>query len=209
MSTSADPMRHLAALALGLMLGVLPAHAADSAVELTPFLGLRDGATLAEPGAEGQAQADATGSFGLVIDFPLRPDARVEIFVERQRLTFEENAATSGVGQFDLTVDDLQAGSVYEPPRKRLRPFVGVALGLRRFDADGARVDHSVDLSASAGGGVKVPLGRRLALRLEARGYTTFSDTTVVVACGPGCSVELVSDGWLQLAGRIGLTIRL
>lgn len=180
------------------------AAAADSDVELTPFLGVRGGATLdPEPFGEGGAEADETESYGLVVDFPVRPDARVEIAVDRQRLKFDGDAP------FDLTVDYLQAGSVYEPQRKRLRPFVGIALGLTRFDADGASVSDAVGLSFSAGGGLKVPLGGRLALRLELRGFATTSDTAVFVACGPGCSVELAATGWAQLAARIGLAIRL
>ncbi len=197
-------------LALASLLGVLPAQAADSAIELTPILGLRDGATLdpGSPGA-GESDADAAASFGLVLDFALRADARIEIAAERQRLTFEGDAAASAAGEFDVNVDYLQAGTVYEPQGKRRRPFVGFALGLTRLDADGASVSDSVGLSASTGGGVKIPLGRRLALRLEARGYAAFHDTAVRVECGPGCTVELESEGWFQLAGRVGLAIRL
>lgn len=191
------------------MLGVLSVQAADREIELTPLIGVRGGATLDPQFIEdGRAKADATESYGLLLDFRVKPTAKVEIFADRQRLTFE-NSEISGADRFDLTVDYLQAGSTYEPRRKRHRPFVGFALGLVRFGSDSASIRDSVGLSASLGGGLKVPLKDRLALRLELRYYGTISDASVFASCGPGCSVELDSDGWSQFAGRIGLAIKL
>lgn len=203
-------MRHLAALLLGSILGVQPVHAAASGPELTPSVGLRGGQTLdSDSAGESSYEADGAESFGLGVDFPVRPDARVEVFVDRQKLSFEGDSALPGAGRFDLMVDYLQVGGVYEPPRPGVRPFVGVAAGLTRFDSDGARLSDSVGVSASIAGGLKIPIARRLALRLELRGYATLSDTSVFAACGAGCTSGFASDGWYQLAGRVGLAIGL
>jgi len=183
--------------------------ASDPALEITPVLGFRGGASLdPEPAGPGQAEADPSLSLGVVVDFPVRPDARMEIFFDRQELAFVGEPTPSGTERFDLTIDYLQAGGVYEPRADGTRPFVAVDLGLTRVEADGATVGDSVGLSASIGGGAKLAIGRRLALRLELRGYATFSDWAVQAACGPGCSVNLQTDGWFQLAARIGLVVR-
>ncbi len=185
--------------------GAAAAHA-DSALEITPVLGLRGGAELdPESGGLGSTEADPSATFGVVVDFKVRPDARVEVFFDRQRLEFVGDAT-----RFDVTVDYLQAGGVYEPHAEGTRGFVAVDLGLSRLDADdGATVSDSVSFSGSIGGGAKVPLGGRLALRLELRGYANLSDSVFQAVCGPGCTVSLSSDGWFQLGARAGLVIRI
>ena len=185
-------------------------YAGGRHLEITPVLGLRGGATLdpKTPG-EGKAEADPSASYGILVDFEVRPDARVEIFVDRQKLRFDSSPAPFGTDRFDLTVDYLHAGGVYEPRSEKVRPFVAAALGLTRFDASGASVHDSLALSGSVGGGVKIPMGSRLALRLEARGYATFSDVALQASCGAGCVVNFSGGGWYQLTGRVGLAIRL
>lgn len=187
----------------------LSAGAVEPAPEITPTIGIRGGAELdSETGGTGKAEADPSVSFGLVYDFLVRPDARLEVFFDRQELEFEgEGASASGTERFDVTVDYLHVGGVYEPRPGPTRPFVAVDLGLTRIDADGARVEDSIGLSGSIGGGTKVALGSRLALRLELRGYATFTDSAFQAVCGPGCTVSLHTDGWFQLAGRVGLVI--
>lgn len=192
-----------------LLLSVCGVRAAEREVRLTPLLGLRGGATL-DPSSpqEGWAEADPSASIGLGLDVRLRPDARVEIFFDRQELDFEPKAGQPGSG-FDLTIDYLHAGGVYEPPRKGTRGFVAAGLGLTRFDADGASVTDALGLSGSLAGGATVPFGERLTLRLELRGYATLSDVALEASCGPGCVVNLSGGGWYQLAARVGLAIRL
>lgn len=187
---------------------VSAAIAGDRGVEITPVVGFRDGATLHPENGEGRAEANPSLSFGLIGDFPVRDDGRIEAFFDRQVLEFSSDAP-SGSEPFDLTIDYLQVGGVYEPVRRKSRPFVAAAVGLSRLDATSARVDHSVALSGSLGGGFKVPLGARLALRLELRGYASLTETAIQATCGPGCNIELHADGWYQFAGRVGLVLRL
>jgi hypothetical protein len=200
-------MSRLTLLLLAYSIVAAPAaHAGDSAFEITPVLGFRGGAEL-DPESVGlsSTEADPSATFGIVADFKIRPDARVEFFFDRQRLEFVGDST-----RFDVTVDYLQAGGVYEPNAEGTRGFVAVDLGLSRLDAeDGATVSDSVGLSGSIGGGAKVPLGGRLALRLELRGYATLSDSVFQAVCGPGCTVNLSSDGWFQFAARAGLAIRI
>lgn len=198
------------AIVVLLSIAVPPLRASDRSVEITPLLGLRGGATLdSNRAAEEKAEADAAPSVGLAVDFRVRPDARVEVFLDRQVLEFDADPVLFGAERFDLTIDYLHAGGVYEPPGRRARPFVSAALGLTRFDPDGASVDDSLSLSGSLAGGVKIPMGARLSLRLEARAYASFSDLSIQASCGPGCVVNLAAGGWYQVAGRIGLAIRL
>lgn len=196
-------------LALTFLLPVSGVCAAERDVRIIPLLGFRGGATL-DPSSpqEGWAEADAAASIGLSVDFLVRPDGRVEIFLDRQELDFEPREGQAGSG-FDLTIDYLHAGGVYEPRGKGTRGFVAAGVGLTRFDADGASVADAIGLSGSLAGGAIVPVGERLALRFELRGYATLSDVALEASCGPGCVVNLSGGGWYQLAARVGLAIRL
>ncbi len=196
-------------IVLAAVLSVSGLCAAEREVRLTPLVGLRGGATL-DPSSpqEGWAEADPSASIGFGLDVRVRPDARVEIFLDRQELDFQPEAGQLGSG-FDLTIDYLHAGGAYEPPRKGTRGFVAAAVGLTRFAADGASVTDALGVSGSLAGGAMVPLGGRVALRLEIRGYATLSDVALEASCGPGCVVNLSGGGWYQLAARVGLAIRL
>src|SRR5262249_32981541 len=63
--------------------------------------------------------------------------------------------------------------------------------------------------SGSIGGGVDVPLGRRVALRLEARGYATAGSAALSVSYGAGATIEYAASAWFQLGARGGVVIRL
>jgi|KBSSwiStaDraftv2_1062776.scaffolds.fasta_scaffold91961_4 hypothetical protein len=178
--------RPLLAFAM-LLLVLAPAVAAEGNVELTGFLGYREGAEL-----QG-ADADPAPSWGLGATWWIRQDAWFEVFFDRQSLDFD---------RFDLTVDYLQFGGGYEPPREGVRPYVTVAAGLGHFGADPGSVDDPVNLSGSIGAGFKLPLSKKTLFRLEARGWGVLASASTAVTCGPGCSVSFSGDGWWQFGVR-------
>ena len=67
--------------------------------------------------------------------------------------------------------------------------FTGL-LGLTRFGADG---DDEVRFTIGAGGGVKVPVQRRIGFRFDSRVFTTFVDLDARAGvCGAaGCFVAV------------------
>jgi len=179
-----------------------PALAVERDVEIAPFIGLRSGLTL-DPESTGadDAEADPSASWGLSVGWRVRPDGWLEVLFDRQTLDFS-GGTSSGTRRFGVDVNTLQFGGGWEPPRRGARPYVTVAVGLDQVGADSGSVSHSVGLSTSIGAGVKVPLGRRAHLRLEARGWGTVTDSTVEVACGPGCSFSYSGTGWWQFGVR-------
>ena len=205
-------MLHRTMFAIAMLPLAAAAYAGEPWIEVTPFLGARGGATLdATPSGPDDAEADPALSYGVITDLRLhgRPDVRLEFSWDRQELDFEAESDSSAAEDFDLTIDYFHAGSTYEPRQQgRVRPFIGMALGVTLLNADGATVDESWALSGSIGGGAKLALGERLALRLELRGYGSFTDGELDARCGAGCSVHLESDGWYQLGGRVGLIFR-
>jgi hypothetical protein len=184
--------------------------AADRPIELIPTVGWRGGAEMHGdiPGTP-PAEADASGAFGVTVDFGLQPDTWFEVLLERQTLEFSADPAVFGLARFDVDVDYLHFGASYSPARDGVRPYVTVAVGLTHFNADAPSSDDSTDFSGSLGGGFQVPIGKRVGLRFEVRGYATLSGGDVAVACGAGCVAHFGGSGWYQVGGRVGLAIRL
>ena len=187
-----------------------PAAAAQYPVELIPLIGVRGGANLEAdlPGVP-PATASPSLSFGLAVDVFVRPDGWFEVFVDHQSLHFTSHPSSFGTNGFDFAVDYLQFGGGYGPAEGRVRPYVTAALGLTRYGASSGDVGSTIGVSGSLGGGMKVPVGKRLSFRFEVKGYATTTDAAISVTCGPGCFVRFSANGWYQIAGSAGLAIRL
>jgi hypothetical protein len=56
--------------------------------------------------------------------------------------------------------------------------------------------------------GYYFPLGEQLALRVEARGYLTFVNSSGGFLCSGGCVVVLRSDAFTQYEAKVGLMAR-
>jgi len=174
------------------------------------MIGARNGATIdARTTGEPPATASASASFGLQVDVGVRPDGWFEAFVDHQRLAFTAKPGTFPATSCDFSVDYLQFGGRYEPGEGRVRAFVGAAAGLTRYGASPGSVGKSLGLSGSLSGGMTAPLSRRVALRLELRGYATTGASELSVTCGPGCLVTYGANAWFQVGARVGLAIRL
>jgi hypothetical protein len=184
--------------------------AAKYPVELIPQLGVRGGADLtADTPAVPSATANPSLSFGLAVDVFVRPDAWFEVFADHQTLHFTSDPSAFGTASFDFAVDYVQFGGGYGPAGGRVQPYVTASVGLTRYGANSGDVGSTIGFSGSIGGGMRVPVGKKLALRFDLRGYGTITDAAVSVSCGPGCFVNFAANGWYQLAGTVGLAIRL
>ena len=187
-----------------------PAAAAPDPVELIPTIGVRGGANLeADTSGVPPATANPSLSFGFEVDWFVRPDAWFLALVDHQTLEFTSDPNAFGTGGFDLAVDYLQFGGGYGPAKGGVRPYVTASVGLTRYGASPGDVGSTIGASGSIGGGMKVPISKTIAFRLDLRGYATATDAAVSVTCGPGCFVQFAAGGWYQLAATVGLAIRL
>jgi hypothetical protein len=201
----------LIAFALGRSAAAAEATPPPMPVDVIPLVGLGGGENLEAdmPGVP-PAISDPSATLGLAFDVFVRPDAWFTGFISHQRLRFTADASSlSEASAFDFGIDYLQFGGGYGAAEGRVRPFVTASVGLTRYGASSGGEGSTLGASGSLGGGIKVPVGKRLSLRFEVRGYATLTDAAVSVACGPGCSVRFGASGWYQLAGSFGLAVRL
>ena len=199
------PRACLVMMALAL-LAVTPVAAAD--FELTPLAGFRLGGSFDAVESGVNLELDETGTYGLLLGFPLDEQSVVEVELVHQGTELSSGGLFEGEPIFDLDIDSIMAGGRYQSDHDRVRGFVAGGLGLTRFNPHGSQWDDEWSVSLSLGGGALVQMGERFALRLEGRGLGSFLIDRTAVFCGDaGCQVLIEGSGILQVEARVGLSI--
>jgi opacity protein-like surface antigen len=92
-------------------------------------------------------------------------------------------------------------------------PYFAAGLGATRFSSSAPGADDITRFSGSMAFGLEVPLARNAAIRLEARGYATFVDTSTSFFCksdnGDGvCRIVASGSTILQAEVLAGILVR-
>jgi len=183
---------------------------ADWGVALTPFAGYRFGGGFTDNATGLDLDVDEGGSFGLIIDVKASQDTEYELFYSVQKTTLQGEGLFAGEPLFDLDIHYLHLGGTYLFPGERVRPFIGGGLGLTYFSPDGPGLDSEIDFSFSLGGGVKIPISKRVGLRFEGRGFLTILPDNTEIFCvssgGASCAVRVQGDVFGQVELLAGIS---
>lgn len=206
------PLRRILA-PLGVLMLLLPVPArAERGVELTPFAGFRFGGGFEDNVTGVDLDVREGAAFGLILDVQADPDSQYELFYAVQRTRLETDGFFGGTALFDLDIHYLHIGGTYVVPGERVRPFVAGGLGLTVFVPRGDGPGSETRFSVSLGGGAKVPLSRRVGLRLEARGFLTILPESTEIFCvsagGAACDVRVQGDVFGQVQLLAGISFR-
>jgi hypothetical protein len=183
--------------ALAIVLVLRSPMASAQTVEAAPVGGYRFGNDLFELVTNGSIDVDGAPVVGGAVNVDIGDGLSFEALVTRQEAHVTLPGGPSGTPIHGrVVVDQWLGGGRQEFPFGRARPFLTGLLGLTRSGIEG---DNEVRFTIAAGGGVKLPLQRRLGVRLDGRVFTTFVDAdTRAVACAQGtCLVGLnVNVAW-------------
>lgn len=190
------------------------AQAAPPQFEATAFGAYRLGGEFdvdnAPVGAPDSADLEEGGGWGVGLALYRDPDAFYEFLYSRQATGIDRNAPV--VGSMDVTTEYYHLGGTLSfDPQPALRSWLSLTVGVTRFSADGYSAES--EFSASLGGGVRVPLGERVALTLGLRGYLTFVDTDTRFFCSSidgqgGCLLNSTGSTIFQAEASAGLAVR-
>lgn len=178
-------------------------------VEVTPFLGYQFGGGFET--REGDLNIDPNANLGLVVSLRTRHDGLVEVLYSRQATSMELQGILDTGDLFDLTVEYLQVGGLWEIKTDQKRPFLGLTVGGTRLGPGSSGVDDEWAFSAGISGGLKYFFTERLALRVEGRGLLSFFNSSGVIFCGfpPGqCGIGVTGSNFVQFNFLAGLTVR-
>ena len=176
-------------------------------VEVTPFVGYQFGGGFST--RDGDLTIDPNANLGLVISLRTRHDGLVEFLYSRQATTLEADGIFESGDLFDLNVEYLHFGGLWEIKTERTRPILGLTVGATRLSPGISGIDDALAFSAGISGGVKHFFTDRLALRLEGRGLLSFFGSSGAIFCGypPGqCGLSVSGSNFLQIDVLAGLT---
>ncbi len=196
-------------LLVAMLVAIGPASvAAQVQAELGPFGGYRFGGSLSD-GANTSHDIGSAVSYGAVVDLDLRRDLGVEILWSHQgsELPLEDVLEP---GPFTVSVDHWMVGpwKAFGRPAARLRPFASFLLGLSQFSTDIAEGESRARFALGNGVGVKFFPQPRVGLRLEGRGFFTFTDGGTNLFCSSAlnaCPLQFKSD--LMFQGEVAATV--
>lgn len=202
-------------LLIALCLSPVAAAAAD--FEIMPLGGYRAGGSFRDTSIDAHRGIREHASFGVALDLGRSPDTQWELTFTRQDTTIEARPGASASGPLDLRIDYLQLGGTYfwsANGRSGLAPYVVGGLGITRFSPLHAGLDDRIKPSLNVGLGLRIPVAKRVALRIEARSYVTLLDTDSSIFCKSdsieaACTIEARTKGLWQFEGLIGIAFRL
>jgi hypothetical protein len=166
----------------------LPVPAPGQTIEVVPLAGYRFNNDLFEAAANQPVDLDGAPVVGGALNVAIGDGRWLESLFTRQQaeVTVPRSPVRSRV-----VVDQLLGGGRQEFGVRGARPFFTGLLGLTRYGVDGH--DAEVRFTIGAGGGVRVPVQRRIGVRLDSRVLTTFVDLDArAAACGPGLCLVAV-----------------
>lgn len=194
-----------------------PALARAQVIEITPLVGFRFGGSVdttgfPDEGEDARFEVDDSASFGVHLGYRVG-DGELELLYARQSSRLQTSDLFAAVPVFDLALETWQLGGSYSfgEDDARMRPFVGIGLGLTRLLPEPSGLSGETRFSASFGAGAKLWLGRHLGLRLEARGFFTVLDSDSRSFCGGAgaCQVHVDDSQVISQADlRAGLIFR-
>jgi opacity protein-like surface antigen len=190
-----------------------PARAADepkqyNSFEFTPFVGYMAGGEFEDPTDDSDRDLDAGTSYGIFID------AAAEWWRHYEMLYLRQATEVDGFEPFDMDVEYLQfGGTVMYPDTEvtRVIPYIGMTVGAARFSPDQAGLDDETKFAFTLGGGLRVPVTDRFAVRLDLRAFGTVLDSDSDIFCvssgGATCRIKVKSDMFLQYSANLGVTV--
>ncbi len=200
------------------LLVIAPAAARGQRVEIAPVVGYRFGGSFSTaPGIEPanpvvDYEVRDAAAFGLHLGFRMAEDGEIELLYSRQNTRLATGGLFTGEPLFDLALETWQAGGNYlfAEEGSRVRPYIGVGLGITRLLPEPARLEDETRFSASFAAGAKVSLARHLGLRLEARYFVTVLESDSNGFCEPAgqCLVHVKGSDISQGEVRAGLVLR-
>jgi hypothetical protein len=191
------------ALAVAMLCAATPAAAQAS---VTLFGGYAGTSGIDDATSNASADVKNGATFGVAIGVPFDASRELQLLYNQQSTTLTPGG---GAAPFDLTIRHLHFGGTVFVDRAVGQGFYAVGgVGVTQFSPGTAGFDNEYKPSINVGFGYYLPLGDRVALLAEARGFFTLVNSSGGFLCSGGCVVVLKSDTVTQVEAKIGLMAR-
>lgn len=189
-----------------------PTHAQTRDHAFTLSGGFRDGGSFVDTASDRKQRLDGSGLFSASLDLGLDGARQLQFHVSQQKSDLQlvaSSGAAGGPNRLPLTVTYLHLGGTnfFQGPIG-VGPYAVGGLGATLLRPGASGYSTELRPSLNLGLGYQLPLGERIALRFEARGYFTLIDSSGGLFCDGGCTLTLRGDGFTQADVQIGVSIR-
>lgn len=187
----------------------IAATAQAQTFEITPFGGWRFGGGFADLETGGDVSLDDEVSFGVILGIPWNQEHRSRLELVWSRQPTSVILAGFENSEFDLDVDYLHLGGMvpFATAKKKLDTLLSAGVGATFFWPGLSGAGTEVRFSASFGVGLLYHVSDRVGIRLEARGFYTFTETGGAIFCSGGCVVAFSGSGFGQGELTAGLQL--
>jgi hypothetical protein len=166
---------------VALALALAPSAGLAQRVEISPFGGFQFGGNLSVQ--SGDLNLPLGGNYGILVDIAFNPNGQIELIYNRQATKLEQEGAATPL--FDMAVNYVHVGALYQFPSPQVVPFVTVSGGVSRLEPSGDREAESYG-SGSFGGGIKKFVTPNFGFRVQSRFWFTLVRSNDSVFCAPG-----------------------
>ncbi len=186
-------VRELLAVVLSIVL--TPAGLSAQRIEITPFGGFQFGGNLRIQ--SGNLNASTGLNYGFTVDVSFAPGNKIEFLYSRQETDLEFDDGTTGAvsALFDMAVEFIHVGAVYEWDLEKVKPFVVLTGGMTHMVPQGADRESQWWVSGIFGGGAKAFVSERVGIKAQGRLAFTLVRAVGELFCAPpisgGCLVGL------------------
>jgi hypothetical protein len=167
--------------------------------EIVPFGGYRFGGSFEHFGGDfdrfgrtfdgsnqlGTLEVKESGAWGVSVGVTFAEEAEIEVLFARQGTRLANDGLFTSQPRFALDTEVYHLGGNYlfGEGKSRLRPYVGMGIGLTRLVPGPADFENETRFSASFAGGIKYFVGAHLGVRLEARTFVTVLESDSKSVC--------------------------
>ena len=148
--------------------------------------------------------------FGVGVGWRVQPDGVVELAWSRQN-SQATGDLVSGPVRFDVVIDTVEFGGLWETRPGRMRPFLGLSVGATRIAGPEQDFGDGWHFSGAIAGGVRYMLGEHALIRLEGRGTGVLVSDGGALACAfppGGCRLGVTGSTLGAFSARLAVAAR-
>lgn len=179
-----------------LFLNLLLFSTSSYSLELTPILGYRGGGEFIDETTGDKHTVVSSDIYGLIASWPYEHGKTYELYYSHQSSDLNSINITTpsptGTADIPLTIDYLHIGGTTPISSEGdLKTFVSGGLGFTYLSPDLTGLESDLRASFSLGVGLRYPVSKNIALRLETRGLGTLFNSNSSIFCSGGCTLRV------------------
>jgi hypothetical protein len=183
-----------------------PAKATENSV--TVYGGYRFGGSFTDVTTGKSWNLTEGPSYAVAADFGIDRKTQWEIFLSHRSSALKPSGFAAAVDRFGLGITYFHVGGTYFFDEVGKGGYIVGGVGLTNFDPKESGLGSETRASLNLGIGFMAPLGKSVAVKVEARGYATLVDSTGGFFCSGGCVVQIKGTTVTQGDVLAGITVR-